>query len=129
MVTILSTSKKYKYLGTILDAKLSFTEQIDCIKTKVRINMNIYKRQASSRMMSEKVNYILYNAFIRPYLQSILNFFPVLSLSKQKQLEGINRSIFRTIHQSYDARNIEIENLPKYKSIMKLTDMHWDKLT
>ena len=121
--------KKYKYLGTILDAKLSFTQHIDYIKTKIRTNMNIYKRLASSRMTSEKINYRLYNAFIRPYLQSILNFFPILSLSKQKQLEGMNRSIYRTMHQWHDARNIEVENLPKYKSIMKLTYIHWDKLT
>ena len=91
--------------------------------------MSIYKRLASSRMTSEKINYRLYNAFIRPYLQSILNFFPILSLSKQKQLEGMNRSIYRTMHQWHDARNIEVENLPKYKSIMKLTYIHWDKLT
>ncbi|CAF4808590.1 unnamed protein product, partial [Rotaria magnacalcarata] len=121
--------KKFKYLGTILDAKLSFTEHIDYIQAKIRINMNIYKRLASTRMTSEQINYKLYNAFIRPYLQSILNFFPILSLTKQKQLEGINRKIFRSIHRWFDARIIEIENLLKYKSISKLTYMHWDKLT
>ncbi|CAM4874329.1 unnamed protein product [Rotaria socialis] len=91
--------KKFKYLGTILDAKLSFTEHIDYIEAKFRINMSIYKRLAPTRMMSEQINYKLYNAFTRPYLQSILNFFPILSLTKQRQFEGINRKILKPIHQ------------------------------
>lgn len=33
-----------------------------------------------------------------------------------------SKKIFRTIHQWFDVRNVEIENLPKYKSISKLTD-------
>ncbi|CAF5039621.1 unnamed protein product, partial [Rotaria sp. Silwood1] len=120
--------KKFKYLGTILDAKLSFTAHIDYIKTKIRTNMHIFKRLNSSRMMTEQVNYRLYNAFIRPYLQSILNIYPNLTPSKQNQLEGLNRKIFRVMQQWFDATNIEIENLPKYQSISKLTFKHWDKL-
>lgn len=120
--------KKFKYLGTILDAKLSFTPHIDYIEAKIRTNLNIFRRLASSRMTSEQVNYRLYNAYIRPYYQSLLNFHPILSPSKQNKLEGLNRKIFRTIHRWFDARNVEIENLPKYQSITKLTKMHWDKL-
>ena len=120
---------KFKYLGTILDAKLSFTSHIDYIKTKIRTNLNIFKRLASCRMTSEQVNYRLYNAYIRPYFQSLLNIYPILASSKQKQLEALNRKIFRTIHHWFDARNIEIENLPKYQSIMKLTEIQWGKLT
>jgi len=112
----------------MLDAKLSFTEHIDYIKTKIRINMNIFKRLASSRMLSDQVSYRLYNAFIRPYLQSLLNIYPILSSTKQKQLESLNRKIFRIIHRWFDARNVEIENLPKFQSISKLTYKHWDKL-
>ena len=51
-----------------------------------------------------------------------------LSSSKQKQVEGLNRKIFRTIHQWFDARNVEIEHLPKYQSIINLTEIHWGKL-
>jgi hypothetical protein len=79
-------------------------------------------------MMSEQVNYRLYNAFIRPYCQSILNIYPILTPAKQNQLGGLNRKIFRVIHKWFDARNIEIENLPKYQSISKSTYKHWDKL-
>ena len=87
--------KKFKYLGTILDAKLSFTSHIDYIKAKIRINLNIFKRLASSRMTSEQVNYRLYKAYIRSYYQSILNIYPILSLANQNKLEGLNRKIFR----------------------------------
>ena len=79
-------------------------------------------------MTSEQVNYRLYNAYIRPYYQSILNIYPILSLAKQNKLEGLNRKIFRRIHRWFDARNVEIENLPKYQPITKLTKIHWDKL-
>lgn len=121
-------ASKFKYLGTILDAKLSFTAHIDYMKTKIRTNTNIFKRLASSRMASEEVNYRLHNAYIRPYLQSLLNIYPILTTTKQKQLEGLNRKVYRIIHQWHDARNIEIENLSKYQSICQLTNKHWDKL-
>jgi hypothetical protein len=49
--------------------------------------------------------------------------------TKRKQLEGLNRKIFRTIRQWFDARNVEIENLLKYKSIFELTNSYWVKLT
>jgi hypothetical protein len=119
---------KFKYLGTILDAKLSFNAHIDYIKTKIRVNTNIFKRLTSSRMISEEINYRLYNAYIRPYLQSLFNIHPILTSTKQNQLEGLNRKVYRIIHRWYDARNIEIENLPKYQSIAQLTYKHWDNL-
>jgi hypothetical protein len=40
----------------------------------------------------------------------------------------MNRQMFRVTHRWYDARNTEIENLPKYKSIENLTATHWNKL-
>lgn len=80
-------------------------------------------------MMSESVNYRLYNAYIRPYLQSILNIYPLLASYKKKQIEGFNRQIYRIIHNWYDARSIEIEHLPKYQSIEELSCTHWNKLT
>ena len=119
---------KFKYLGTILDAKLTFNAHIDYIKSKIRKNLNIFKRLASSRMLSDEVNYRLHNAYIRPHLQSLLNIYPILSTYKKKQLEGFNRQFFRTIHYWYDARNIEIENLPRFRSIDKLTHKHWKNL-
>ena len=118
-----------KYLGTILDAKVSFTAHIEYIKSKIRTNLNVFKRLATSRMMSERVNYRLYNAFIRPHLQSILNIYPILAKDKKKQLEGLHRQMYRIIHNWYDARNIEIEHLPKYRSIEELSRIHWNKLT
>ena len=80
-------------------------------------------------MLSEKVSYRLSNAFIRPHYQSLLNIYPILASNKQKQLEGMNRQMFRTIHRWFDAKDIEIENLPTYKSIAELVNIHWDKLT
>ena len=76
-------------------------------------------------MMSEEVSYRLFNAFIRPYYQSLLNIYPILTISKQKQLEAMNRKMFRTIHRWHDANNIKIDNLSKYASISELVNMHW----
>jgi hypothetical protein len=121
--------KKFKYLGTYLDAKLSFTTHIDYIKGKIYKSLSAFKRLSSSRMLSEKVSYRLYHAFIRPHYQSLLNIYPVLAINKQKQLEAMNRQVFRTIHRWFDAKNTEIKNLPKYKSIAELDNIHWDKLT
>ncbi|CAF0895753.1 unnamed protein product [Adineta ricciae] len=122
-------TKNFKYLGTILDAKLSFSEHIDYIKAKLQSNLNIFKKLAYSRMLNEKSKSRLFNAFIRPHFQSLLNVYPILSPSKQKSLEGFNRKIYRTMHLWFDARNIEIEHLPTYQSISNLVNKHWDKLS
>jgi hypothetical protein len=121
--------KRFKYLGTILDEKLSFNSHIDYIKLKINVNLNIFKRLSSTRMTSEHINYRLFNAYLRPYYQSLLNIYPILSPGKKEQLEGLNRKIYRIMHNWHDARNIEITNLTKYRSIAELTDAHWIKLT
>ena len=41
----------------------------------------------------------------------------------------MSRKMFGTIHRWFDANNIEIESLPKYKSISELANIHWNKLT
>ena len=79
-------------------------------------------------MTSEAMNLKLYNAYIRPYLQTLLNIYPILKSTQQKQLESLNRQIFRIIYQWVDARNVETENLPKYQSISQLTSKYWIKL-
>lgn len=117
-----------KYLGTILDSKLPFTSHLKHIDSKVRKNCTIFKHLTSSRMLSEAVAYKLYNAYIRPYYQSILNIYPILSKSKQKHVEAVKRQMFRTIHYWHDATNNEILHLPKYKSIDNLTQTHWSKI-
>jgi hypothetical protein len=79
-------------------------------------------------MLSSKISYRLYHAYIRPYFQSIFNIYPVLSRTKQQQLESLNRKIFRIINRWHDATNDEITNLPTYKSIELLTQIHYTKL-
>ena len=68
----------FKYLGTILDAKMSFSPHISYIQSKLKINLNVFKRLAASRMLSEAIRFRLYNAFIRPHYLSLLNIFPIL---------------------------------------------------
>ena len=125
---LISHVKRFKYLGTILDEKLSFNPHIEYIKSKINLNLKIFKRLSSTRMTCEKINFSLFNAYIRPYYQSLLNVYPILSDGKKGQLEGLNRKIFRIIHNWHDARNIEVTNLTKYRSIAELTAAHWNKL-
>jgi hypothetical protein len=66
--------------------------------------------------------------YIRSHYQSLLNIYPVLLKSKQNHLEAINRQVFKTIHGWYDATNIKISHLPKYKTIDNLTQKHWTKI-
>jgi hypothetical protein len=119
---------KMKYLGTLIDSKLCFSAHIKLIETKIHKNSATLKRLSTCRMLSEKVSYRLYNAYIRPHYQSLLNIYPILSKTKQNHLEALNRQIFRTIHCWHDASNIEISHLPKYKSIDHLSQTHWKKL-
>ena len=90
--------RTFKYLGTILDAKLSFIPHITHVREKIKTNLNIFKRLPASRMMSEAVRYRLFNAYIHPYCQSLLNIFPVLSTNKQEQIEALNRQMHRATH-------------------------------
>lgn len=119
---------KFKYLGTILDAKLSFSSHLDFIRSKIHKNLGVFKRLSRNRMLSQEVSYRLYYAYIRPYYQSILNIYPLLSQTKQEHLEAMNRRIFRLIHRWFDALNDEIINIPAYKSIELLTHLHYEKL-
>ncbi|CAF1660001.1 unnamed protein product [Adineta ricciae] len=120
---------RFKYLGTILDEKLSFNSHIDYIKSKINSNLKIFKRLTSTRMTNEKTNLKLFNAYIRPYYQSLLNIYPILSTGKKNELESLNRKIFRIVYTWHDARNVEITNMTKYRSIAELTATHWAKLT
>jgi hypothetical protein len=79
-------------------------------------------------MLSKEISYRLFYAFIRPHYQSILNLYPILSRSKQHQLEALNRKIFCIVNRWHDATNIEVTNLPAYKSIEHLTQIHYVKL-
>ncbi|CAF4566932.1 unnamed protein product, partial [Rotaria socialis] len=90
--------------------------------------IKIFQRLSSTRMTYEKINFKLFNAYIHPYYQSLHNVYPILSNRKKGQLEGLNRKIFRIIHNWHDAINIEITNLNKYRSIAELTAAHWNKL-
>ncbi len=121
--------KNFKYLGTFLDEKISFNQHIDYIKSKINSNLKIFKRLSSTRMTSEKTNLKLFNAYIRPYYQSLLNIYPILSDGKKCQLEGLNRKIYRFVYNWHDARNIDVTNLIKYRSLAELTARHWNKLT
>jgi hypothetical protein len=81
--------KSFKYLGTILDEKLSFNQHIEYIKAKINSNLKIFKRLSSTRMTCEKINFSLFNAYIRPYYQSLLNIYPILSDGKKGQLHRV----------------------------------------
>ncbi|CAF1345446.1 unnamed protein product [Rotaria magnacalcarata] len=126
--SIIEQVSKFKYLGVILDAKLSFNYHLDYIKTKISENTAVFKRLSSSRMLSKEISYRLYYAYIRPYYQSMLNIYPILSNIKKENLEAFNRKIFRIINRWHDATNDEITNLPTFKSIEFLTQMHFKNL-
>jgi hypothetical protein len=96
---IIERIPKFKYLGVILDARLSFNYHLDYIKSKIHKNIAVFKRLSSSRMLSKEISYRLFYAFIRPHYQSILNLYPILSRSKQHQLEALNRKIFRIVNR------------------------------
>jgi ribosomal protein L13 len=95
---VITHCNEIKYLGTWLDSKLSFSSHIKFIESKIRKNINIFKHLNSTRMLSEAVAFRLFNAFVRPHYQSLLNIYPILPKTKQDHLEALNRQIFRTIH-------------------------------
>ena len=119
---------KFKYLGAILDSKLSFNCHIDSVKAKVNRNISIFKRLAKSRMLSNEISLRLFHAYIRPHYQSLLFIFPILSFSKQQQLEALNRRTHRIISGWHDATNDEISNVPSYKSLQHLTKLNFNNL-
>jgi hypothetical protein len=119
---------EFRYLGTKLDAKLSFKRHIEHIRMKIRKNSNVFKRLVAKRMTSAKIANRLFNAYIRPYYQSLLNIFPILAINKIQQLEAMNRQMFRIMHGWYDSSNVEVELLPKYRTMAELATTHWEKL-
>jgi hypothetical protein len=70
---------KFKYLGVILGARLSFNYHLDYIKSKIHKNIAVFKRLSSSRMLSKERNFIsivlcFYSTALPIHFKSISNF-------------------------------------------------------
>ena len=126
--TVIEHTPLVKYLGIHIDARMAFSTHLDHIKSKINKNLSVFKRLSTCRMLSDEVSYRLYHAYIRPYLQTIFNIYPILTRNKQLQMEALNRRIYRVIHRWPDARSVEIANLPSYKSIEAHTQQFFDKV-
>ena len=120
--------KQFKYLETIIDAKLSFSRHMKYTVAKIRGNLKIIKRLLAGRMLTRTSAQKLFSAHVRSHYQSMLNVFPALSQSNQQQLESRNRQVFRYMHYWPDATNLEIESLPDFSSFRDLCNKHWVNL-
>ena len=79
----------YKYLGTIVDDKLSFHENTQAIHTKCRQRLNILF-QLRSFMVSSKILQRCYNAYIQSVLTfSIVCWFGSVTGKERMKLNGI----------------------------------------
>lgn len=107
----------FKYLGFFTDERLSFSSHVRHILSRLTQNSAMLKFVAKSNTSSLLARRTLFNAFLLPYFQQAYLLYPLLSTTAQESLEAKNRSLFRLIFRWYDARNDEINWLPRFKNI------------
>lgn len=106
----------FKYLGTYIDERFTFTHHCTKMLEKVQRNSFLLKCVARSKA-SLKARQLLFNAFILPYLQMMYLIWPLLSTTTIGKIEAKNRQLYRVVHHWWDARNQEITSLPNFETL------------
>lgn len=95
--------KELKYLGVILDEKLSFSSHVDYINKKILKYYNIFRALYGNRFgLNYKNRKILYNAIftsITSYCSIV--YFPRLSQTQQNKIKTLQRKILINIASGY----------------------------
>ena len=83
--------QEYKYLGTVLDHKLTFESQVDAICKKAHQRMYFYRK-----LSSFKVDNTFMRMFYSCFIESVLTFafitwYGMLTLKNRNRLQGITK--------------------------------------
>ncbi len=98
--TAVETVSQYKYLGTILDDKLSFKSNSDAICRKVNQRL-FYLRKLRSFNVDKKLLKMFYSSFIESILTfAVICFFGNVSISNKNKLRNVIKLCQKTIGTS-----------------------------
>ena len=113
-------TKSYRYLGFLVDSKLSFNDHVDMICRKIR--NNVYFLNRIKRKVTHKARLLIYNGFINSHLQygSV-----ILSYSTKKNIDKLRKLQKKAIRSVYLKKsNHPTEGLFKKGRIMNLDQIH-----
>ena len=97
---ILESEMNSKYLGVIINSKLSWNNHIDNICTKANSSLAFLRRnlQISQQHIKEKA----YNTLVRPQLEYAASVWDPYTKQKQQQIEMVQRRAARFVVRNYE---------------------------
>ena len=115
---------KTKFLGVIVDEKLTWSEHIQYIKCKIAKGIGIISK--ARRLLKNETLRILYYCFVYPYLNYCVEVWGDTFKTYLQTLVKLQRRVLRIISQS--KWNESVDHLYKFYNIMQLKKIHFYKV-
>lgn len=94
----ISQKQHTKFLGLVIDNKLSWSAHIDYISAKISKNIGVIKKV--SRILPQKTLLLLYNALILPYLSYMHIIWSGAARTHTNRLLLLQKKVIRIIHNA-----------------------------
>ena len=115
---------KTKFLGVIVDEKLTWSEHIQYIKCKIAKGIGIISK--ARRLLKNETLRTLYYCFVYPYLNYCVEVWGDTFKTYLQTLVKLQRRVLRIISQS--KWNESVDHLYKFYNIMQLKKIHFYKV-
>lgn len=113
-------TKSVKFLGIMVDDKLTWSHHIDKVAAKLR--STLYHLNKIKNILPEKLKLMLYNGLFKPHLEYCLTIYGHCSKTKIKILETLQKRAIRTVYRKNKLAHAE--PLFKQAGTLKLEDLY-----
>lgn len=111
--------EEFRYLGAIIDKKLSFESHFDFVKKKIRKKLSVFRRLRSILPKKEKLR--IFNAILRPHFGYCISLFFGCNKNHIREMEVLQNQAMRVIlRRPYDAN---VQRMLKELDWISFSDM------
>ena len=114
-----------KFLGVVMDEKLTWCEHVQYIKCKIAKGIGIISK--ARRLLNYETLCTLYHCFVYPYLNYCIEVWGDTFKTHLQTLVKLQKRVLRII--SYSRWNASVDHLYKHYFIMQLKKIHFYKVT